>query len=151
MATPKKKGKPVWLATLTEDDVESKHYKRSIRYYTRLYAAWPAWADEDAMWALYQEAARRRASGEEVQVDHMVPISSPWVCGLHCEANLQIIDELGNLQKGNHWWPDMWNEQQTLAGLEALPLQASHCPKIRRSASKPACHASAIKKQAQLF
>jgi len=109
-----KKHKPIWLATLSENDVENKHYKRSIRYYNKLYLAWPDWADEKAMAAIYKEAKKRRARGERVHVDHIVPISHPHVCGLHCPANLQILTETENLQKSNAWWPGMWPEQLNL-------------------------------------
>ena len=47
-------------------------------------------------------------SGLLYEVDHEVPINSDLVCGLNCEANLQIILGQENQRKGNRWWPDMW-------------------------------------------
>lgn len=114
MATPLSKRNPPWLALQSEADVANKHYKRSIRYYKQLYMAWPEWADCEAMASIYREAAERRAAGEDVQVDHMVPIKSSEVCGLHCEFNLRIIARIDNLSKGNNWWPNMWVKQYTL-------------------------------------
>jgi len=41
------------------------------------------------------------------EVDHIYPLQSKWMCGLHCEANLQILTESQNASKGNRWWPGM--------------------------------------------
>jgi hypothetical protein len=46
----------------------------------------------------------------EYHVDHIVPLTSDLVCGLHCEANLQIAVGKDNIAKNNRWWPDMWDE-----------------------------------------
>lgn len=47
------------------------------------------------------------ASESGMHVDHIVPINSDIVCGLHCLSNLQILDPSENISKGNRWWPDM--------------------------------------------
>lgn len=40
---------------------------------------------------------------EKLQVDHIIPIVSKTVCGLHCWANLQLINaELNNSKKNNY-------------------------------------------------
>jgi hypothetical protein len=75
------------------------------RYAAKL-SATPAWANADAMRAIYQQA---RALG--LEVDHIVPIKGGTVCGLHCEANLEPISALANKLKGNRWWPDMWSAE----------------------------------------
>lgn len=67
----------------------------------------PPWADRKAMEAMYVEAAARG-----VHVDHIVPLRSPVVCGLHCEANLQLLPPSENISKSNRWWPDMWQPAQ---------------------------------------
>lgn len=68
----------------------------------------PPWADVDAIRVVYEEAHFiRDVSGEDYQVDHIVPLKSRLVCGLHVIDNLQIIPAKANAAKGNRWWPDM--------------------------------------------
>jgi hypothetical protein len=77
------------------------------RYATKRQAA-PAWASVEAMCALYEQAdALTRETGERYEVDHIVPLQSKLVCGLHCEANLRVVKVGENRSKGNRWWPDM--------------------------------------------
>lgn len=42
------------------------------------------------------------------EVDHVVPLNSDKVCGLHVSWNLRVIIQSLNRQKLNHYWPDMW-------------------------------------------
>lgn len=63
--------------------------------------ATPPWADLEAIRAVYAEAARRRATGEDVHVDHVIPLRNKKVCGLHVANNLRIIPAKENLQKLN--------------------------------------------------
>lgn len=70
--------------------------------------ATPKWANRGAMLALYREARRiERDTGVPHQVDHIVPLLSPYVCGLHCEHNMMVLPRTENLTKGNRVWPDM--------------------------------------------
>lgn len=62
----------------------------------------PQWAGLEAIKALHKKAKELG-----LEVDHIVPLNSPIVCGLHCEANMQLITRLENIKKGNRWWPDM--------------------------------------------
>lgn len=118
MATSLKKQSPIWLAKQDENDPNlNKNYRRSVRYYKHLYAAWPEWcAEHPDFKVIYDEAKKRRAAGEDVHVDHIVPIVSDIVCGLHVPWNLQIMDAKANLSKSNTWWPDHPFENWDLFG-----------------------------------
>jgi Stc1 domain len=64
--------------------------------------ATPPWANEGAIRAIYAEATRlTRKTGIRHEVDHIYPLQSNVVCGLHCEANLQILPKIENIRKGN--------------------------------------------------
>jgi len=85
----------------------NRNYRRSILYYRKMDLAWPEWcAEHPEFKVIYNVAKKLRSKGFKVHVDHIVPICSDIVCGLHVPWNLQIIDELQNLRKSNMWWPD---------------------------------------------
>ncbi len=60
--------------------------------------ATPKWADTAIIKAIYEKAARL---GKEV--DHIIPLRSPTVCGLHWEGNLQLLSSIENARKGNSY------------------------------------------------
>lgn len=62
----------------------------------------PAWADMKAITGIYKKAVQ---TGEHV--DHIVPLRSKIVCGLHVENNLQLLSASENSIKSNRYWPDM--------------------------------------------
>jgi hypothetical protein len=69
--------------------------------------ATPAWADLEAIKGIYELAAIVNRTSKDIHVDHIVPLQSDLVCGLHCEANLQLMAASDNISKGNRQWPDM--------------------------------------------
>jgi hypothetical protein len=73
------------------------------RYQAAKLRAMPAWADQQKIATIYEQAAQRG-----LEVDHAVPLRSKLVCGLHVEHNLQPLPPTANNSKGNRWWPDMW-------------------------------------------
>ena len=88
--------------------VRNQGAMRAIRF-KRIAAehrALPAWADMAAIKAIYEEAARLTlTTGIKHEVDHVIPIQSPLVCGLHWEANMQILTKAENRRKSNYITP----------------------------------------------
>lgn len=86
-------------------------WMRANRGYARaLCAKWnaaklqacPVWVDWDALQTIYREAVRvTRETGIKHDVDHIVPLQSPVVCGLHVPWNLQILTRSENARKSN--------------------------------------------------
>lgn len=70
--------------------------------------ATPGWANVEAIEKL-RELARFKTleTGIDWNVDHIVPIKSKYVCGLHCEDNMRVITAKENMEKHNKHWPDM--------------------------------------------
>jgi hypothetical protein len=112
-------GNPNWKDGATRIVVSSSgiEYSRSdpikerIRSASRRAAklqATPKWASESLILAMYEECQlKSEETGIVHHVDHIVPLISDIVCGLHSEDNLQILPALDNLSKGNRHWPDM--------------------------------------------
>lgn len=74
----------------------------------KLKQATPPWVDRGALTLVYIEAKREQErTGIKMHVDHIVPLVSDIVCGLHVPWNLQILFYRDNHRKSNKHWPDM--------------------------------------------
>jgi hypothetical protein len=91
---------PIFYATRRRLQVERKlAVKQAI----------PQWADKEAITDIYLEAALHNIAFPDapVHVDHIVPLKSAIVCGLHTEHNLQLLSASDNTSKRNSYWPNM--------------------------------------------
>jgi hypothetical protein len=67
----------------------------------RRYAT-PNWANKETIKEMYKQARQLTSeTGIRHEVDHIIPIKHPLVCGLHTENNLRIISASENLRKSN--------------------------------------------------
>lgn len=72
------------------------------KYQARKRLAVPQWANHNAIKNIYAAASLMEIeTGITHEVDHVVPLVSDIVCGLHWEGNLQILTMLENRSKGN--------------------------------------------------
>lgn len=99
---------PIHALKLDADKVRrwrerNPHIVREIvAHRQRAKSATPAWGDKAKMRVVYRKA---RELGFEV--DHIVPLKHPLVCGLHVWHNLQLLARTENRRKNNRFWPDM--------------------------------------------
>ena len=69
-------------------------------YRARKLQATPSWADMNVVKLIYLEA-----QSKNLHVDHIIPLNSSIVCGLHCEDNLQLLTPFDNRVKSNKHTP----------------------------------------------
>lgn len=77
--------------------LEAKRHARKLN-------ATPEWASSEKILKIY-EACRQltETTGIRYTVDHIIPLQSDFICGLHCEDNLQILTRDDNLKKSNNY------------------------------------------------
>ena len=73
-----------------------------MMYYCRKIRAVPPWADKAKIKEFYEAAKRKTLeTGIIFHVDHVVPLQSDIVCGLHVFENLQLLTADENRRKQN--------------------------------------------------
>lgn len=91
---------------LAANSPEMRAYRSALRAKEK--RATPAWANAFFIKEAYELASlRTKMTGVVWHVDHIVPLQSKRVCGLHWEGNFQVITQKENSAKGNRHWPNM--------------------------------------------
>lgn len=91
-----------------QKDNPAKRNVIAMRRKAKKLQAIPKWTNQFFISEIYDLANRRRKmTGIDWHVDHIVPLQHKLVCGLHCEANLRVIPATINRHKHNSWWPEM--------------------------------------------
>jgi len=93
----------------------SDEYKRRNYYRSRLRKqhingkATPLWVDMNAVNKIYEKRDYfNNIAGQYLfVVDHIVPLKSNFVCGLHTEHNLRVVHRSKNGRKLNRSWPNV--------------------------------------------
>jgi hypothetical protein len=94
-------------ASAISNQKRSRTFNVATRRASQL-SATPAWRNVFFMREAYSLAAlRTRLTGFRWEVDHIVPLRSRAVCGLHAETNLRVIPKTVNAKKHNTHWPHM--------------------------------------------
>lgn len=107
------------LKRLIEKENKTKFDKDVIRYASNLFRATPAWLNQEQRTEINRIYKRAKQLGQTV--DHIVPLASGIVCGLHVPWNLQILTREENNNKGNRYWPDCPYEQVSLPLYAEIP------------------------------
>ena len=110
---PRRPNKPRWLVSPIEHALHGKNMY-SFQYWTKIYWATPPWISKyiPIMRRLYETTPKGH------QLDHIVPLKSDLVCGLHVPWNFQHLPRLVNQHKSNRMWPGHPNENHELFPLE---------------------------------
>lgn len=95
-----------WRRNNRDKTCEHFHKRRAFKK-----NATPGWFGEFDKFVV-QEAAhlcklRELATNVKWEIDHIVPLQNPVVCGLHVGANIRVITRRENRSKGNRHWSNM--------------------------------------------
>jgi len=74
---------------------QAANREKNAKYRAKRQKALPSWADLNAIKQFYLDCP------EGMEVDHIYPIVSDKVCGLHTLENLQYLTKYENASKGN--------------------------------------------------
>ena len=107
--------------TYNEENREKLRYWNANRRAKKLQAT-PPWFEHKEVKELYQLQNELIKEGIDVQVDHIIPLNSDKVCGLHCKDNLIIIPKDLNLLKSNIFFPELGWGAVTLDTIENVIL-----------------------------
>lgn len=81
-------------------------YTASYRFYKK--QATPKWTSEEAIFEFYKNCPQGK------EVDHIIPLNHPDICGLHVPCNLQYLSRFENAAKSNKWDGTYENESWRL-------------------------------------
>lgn len=76
---------------------QAQYKENAARYRVCKEQATPIWANREQILRIYKDCPIG------FNVDHIYPLQSSWVCGLHVESNLQYLQQEENLKKGNRF------------------------------------------------
>ena len=98
-------------ASKWQRDNPERTNQRNVKRREMIVEATPPWVDDvmsQQMKDLYKESAALQVStGEKYHVDHIIPIQSKVVCGLHVPWNLRIVTAEVNQSKSNSIQEDL--------------------------------------------
>lgn len=86
-------------------DHTEKQFRNRLRSNVRnaqIKMATPAWANKREIARVFRDAKQQTEfTGIAHQVDHIIPVRSKVVCGLHIPANLRVVPAKINARKSN--------------------------------------------------
>jgi 5-methylcytosine-specific restriction endonuclease McrA len=83
------------------------HNSPRRRYIAAVVLSAPPWVDREALRLLhYRAVCLTELTGIPHELDHIVPLNHPLVCGLTVPWNLEIVTAKINGAKSNRWMPD---------------------------------------------
>lgn len=87
---------PLWIAN-----------SKRRRYIAAVVLSAPPWVDREALRRLqYRAQCLSEMTGVPHEIDHIVPLNHPLVCGLTVPWNLEIVSARVNAAKSNKFAPD---------------------------------------------
>ena len=94
------------VATRRRLTLSGKNAAYSSKRRTQKLNATPPWLDMEDLYIVYELAQEKsKETGEIWEVDHIDPLQSKYVCGLHIFANLELVSRFDNRSKGNKFTP----------------------------------------------